>query len=163
MKILKNEGRSMEKTEIEVLKRGDGYCVCIKPAGVPSQGEEAGDMPALLAAALGVDRVYPVHRLDRETQGLMVYATDSESAAELSRQISSGELIKEYIACLVGNLTEDSGELVDLLFFDRKRGRSFVVDRQRKGVKNVAYPTKLAMESAIRDAVLHHKCPTDKA
>ena len=125
----------MEKTEIEILKRGEGYCVCIKPAGVSSQGESKDDMPALLADALGVNTVYPVHRLDKETSGLMVYATDSECAAELSRQITSGELVKEYVAELAGLLREDSGELTDLLFFDRKRGRSFVVDRQRKGVK----------------------------
>lgn len=146
----------MEKTEIEILKKGDGYCVCFKPRGVSSQGEGEGDMPALVARALGADKAYPVHRLDKETAGLMVFATDEKAAAELSRQITAGEMTKEYEATLQGALPDDEGSLTDLLFYDRKRGRSFVVDRQRKGVKEARLSYKVIERTAETTRVRVH-------
>ena len=133
----------MDKTEIEILKKGDGYCVCLKPRGISSQGEGERDMPTLLARQLGADKVYPVHRLDKETAGVMVYALDASAAAELSRQITAGEMVKEYEAEVLGSLPEDEGYFTDLLFFDRNRGRSFVVNRQRKGVKEARLSYKV--------------------
>ena len=146
----------MNNTEIRIIKKGNGYAVCYKPRGVLSQGEGEGDMPALLAGALETETVYPVHRLDKETAGLMVYATDPAAAAELSRQVSAGEMVKEYEAVLVGSLIEDEGELSDLLFFDRKRGRSFVVDRQRKGVKEARLSYKVIERTELTTRVRVH-------
>ena len=124
----------------EIIYFDRDVCVCVKPRGVLSEGEGQSEMPFLLGEALaekGIKTtVYPVHRLDKDTEGLMVYALSKTSAAELSRQIQSGELRKEYIAELCGVPAEGEGELCDLLFFDRKRGRSYVVDRERKGVRS---------------------------
>ncbi|MBQ8849632.1 MAG: RluA family pseudouridine synthase [Clostridia bacterium] len=114
-------------------------CVCVKPRGVLSEGEGQTSLPLLLEGELrerGVSvKVYTVHRLDKETEGLMVYALSQRAAAELSRQIREGELEKEYVAELCGVPKESEGELCDLLFYDRTRGRSYVVTRERKGVK----------------------------
>ena len=65
----------------------------------------------------------------------MVYALKSESAARLSEAISQGRWEKTYIARLWGIPQEPNGRLCDLLYYDRARGKSFVVDRHRKGVK----------------------------
>ena len=123
----------------EIIYFDKDICVCIKPRGVLSEGDAQGSLPLLLRETLaqkGVKtQVFPVHRLDKETQGLMVFALNSCAAAELSRQIRDRELQKEYIAELCGIPEKDTDELYDLLFFDRKRGRSYVVDRERKGVK----------------------------
>lgn len=131
----------------EIVYYDSDLCVCVKPRGVLSEGEGQKEMPFLLSQALaekGIKtEVYPVHRLDKETQGLMVYALNKGSAAELSRQIQAGELRKEYICELCGAPTEDEGELSDLLFFDRKRGRSYVVDRERKGVRSARLGYKI--------------------
>ena len=127
-------------TEIEIIYYDKDVCVCVKPRGVLSEGEGQKEMPFLLGEALAKNgikaTVYPVHRLDKETEGLMVYALNKTSAASLSRQIQSGELHKEYIAGLCGIPADEEGELSDLLFYDRKRGRSYVVDRERKGVRS---------------------------
>ena len=124
----------------EILYFDKDICVCIKPRGVLSEGEEQNCLPLLLRDALsqkGVEtKVFPVHRLDKETCGLMVYALNSKAAADLSRQIQEGGFEKEYIAELCGVPEKESDELCDLLFFDRKRCRSYVVDRKRAGVKS---------------------------
>lgn len=92
-------------------------------------------MPRLLSEELGGD-IYCVHRLDRAVGGVMVYARTSAAAAGLSRQITARQLHKEYLAVVQGRPVEDNSTLRDLLFWDRSKNKSFVVKRQRGGVKD---------------------------
>ena len=125
----------------KILYEDKYIAVAIKPAGVLSEGE----MPDLLAESLGAIRaergeappsaIYPVHRLDKETEGLMIYALDAKAAATLSADISEGRWEKSYRAWLWGVPEKESDTLCDLLYYDRARGKSFVVQRERKGVK----------------------------
>lgn len=108
--------------------------VCEKPAGLLSEGEGKDALPSLLATQLGGE-IYPVHRLDRETSGLMVFARTKSAAAQLSAELLDGTLQKEYLALLCGIPQEKQARLSDLLFYDRRAGKSFVVKKERKGVK----------------------------
>lgn len=92
-------------------------------------------MPRLLSEELGGD-IYCVHRLDRAVGGVMVYARTAAAAAALSRQIAACQFHKEYLAVVQGRPEEDSAILRDLLFWDRAKNKSFVVKRQRGGVKD---------------------------
>ena len=119
---------------IEILEQTPGLVVCIKPVGVHAQGEAPDALPALLAKQLGAC-VYPVHRLDQAVGGVMVFAKTAPAAAKLSQAIAGGTLQKEYLAVLGARPKDDSGELFDLLFHDRTKNKTYVVSRQRKGVK----------------------------
>ena len=79
--------------------------------------------------------VFAVHRLDKETEGVMVFARNSRAAAALSQSICEGKLEKTYLALCHGEIFPDKDKLCDLLYYDRKRGKSFVVTRERKGVR----------------------------
>ena len=116
---------------LQILYSDADIVACVKPAGVLS--EEPG-MPRLLSEALGGE-FFCVHRLDRAVGGVMVYARTSAAAADLSRQISARQFHKEYLAVVQGRPNEDSAALRDLLFWDRAKNKSFVVKRQRGGVK----------------------------
>ncbi len=105
--------------------------VCIKPAGVLS---EEGGMPEMLAKECGGE-IFCVHRLDRAAGGLMVYARSKKAASALSALISGGALEKEYLAVVPDKLQEESGRFEDLLFHDRGKNRSYIVRRERGGVK----------------------------
>ena len=82
-----------------------------KPAGIlvhPPLGEnrravppKTPDMIRILRTQLGA-KVYPVHRLDRSTSGVMVFALSSEIAAKLQAQFQSGEARKTYLALCRG-------------------------------------------------------------
>ncbi|MBQ8275532.1 MAG: RluA family pseudouridine synthase [Clostridia bacterium] len=113
--------------------------VCEKAAGELSEGEGTAALPALLAQAMAEageqTSVYPVHRLDRETVGVMVFARTREAAAALSAAMGTEAFAKEYLALCHGRPGEDAATLTDLLYYDRRRGKSFVVDRRRAGVK----------------------------
>lgn len=112
--------------------------VCIKPYGVSSELTSAGnDMVTLLSdrrADRGEDDyIGVVHRLDMAVGGIMVYTKRNDTAAHLSKQMSEGGFCKGYIAITEGR-TEDSGRMDDLLFHDKTKNKTYVVDKERKGV-----------------------------
>ena len=107
-----------------------------KPYGVLSEYHETKpNMPAMLCEELGCNTVYPVHRLDRTTQGLMVYAKTAECAKRLSAMVQRGEVQKTYLAVVEGAPEPLAGEFIDLLYFDRQKNKSYVVKHERRGVK----------------------------
>ena len=119
---------------IEILEQTPGLVLCIKPVGVRAQGEAEADLPALLKRQLGCE-IYPVHRLDQAVGGVMVFAKTAPAAAKLSQAIAGGTLQKEYLAVLERSPEQTEGELSDFLFHDRTKNKTYVVSRQRKGVK----------------------------
>ena len=130
---------------MEILYHDRELAVCVKPAGVLSEGSVADPRtaPGLLAQALAEEgstprTILPVHRLDRETRGIMVYALTESAAASLSRALTEGAIHKEYVALVHGAPTADEGEMRDLLYYDRARNKSFPVKRERKGVKHAS-------------------------
>ena len=119
---------------IEILEQTPQLVLCVKPVGVRAQGEAEADLPALLKQQLGCE-IYPVHRLDQAVGGVMVFAKTAPTAAKLSQAIAGGTLQKEYLAVLERSPERAEGELSDLLFHDRTKNKTYVVSRQRKGVK----------------------------
>ena len=91
-------------------------------------------MPQLLSAQLGCD-IFPVHRLDQTVGGVMVYAKTAQEAARLTQAMGQGQMQKTYLAVLTGCPAERAGTLEDLLFHDRAKNKTYVVRRQRGGVK----------------------------
>lgn len=85
---------------MELLYQDAQIAVCIKPQGVLSEAGP-GSLPGLLQDALG-GSIYPVHRLDRNVGGVMVYARTKAAAAALSRAIQDGGMAKEYLALIHG-------------------------------------------------------------
>ena len=111
----------------------------VKPRGLHSEDKKSNNdrtsFPAKLKAALDLDEIYTVHRLDKETEGLMVYALNKESAAALSRSVDEGRFEKEYDAWIHGRPETDEGVFEDMLFKDSAGNKVYVVKRERKGVK----------------------------
>ena len=103
--------------------------VCIKPLSMDSEKQ----VPEALKNELSGD-FFPVHRLDMNVSGIMVYARNKTSAALLSKAIQENQMIKEYVA-LVHGTPPESAQWEDLLFKDSRKNKVFVVKRMRKGVK----------------------------
>lgn len=138
-----------ETNELFLHFLDEHLAVCEKPAGLLSEGEGKDALPTLLSAQLGGE-VYPVHRLDRETSGLIVFARTKSAAAILSRELLDGSLQKEYLAVLCGIPQEKQARLSDLLFYDRRAGKSFVVKKERKGVKSAELDYEILAENQDR-------------
>ena len=114
---------------MDILFSDKHFVVCVKPVGADSEHE----VPAMLSQTLGGD-IFPIHRLDKNVGGVMVYARTKASAATLSRAVQEGTMVKEYIAMVHGTPAE-RGDWTDLLFKDSSKNKVFVVKKERKGVK----------------------------
>ena len=121
---------------MKIIFEDDYMVVCIKPVGVLSQRDASGkeNMVDLLESVCKTE-IFPLHRLDREVGGVMVFAKEKRSAAKLSQDIVNRDFKKEYIAFLHGVPQKEQGEMRDLLFKDSAKNKSYVVKRLRKGVK----------------------------
>jgi 23S rRNA pseudouridine1911/1915/1917 synthase len=114
---------------LDLLYYDTDIAVCVKPVGLDSEH----DLPAAIAAELGGE-VFPIHRLDLNVGGVMVYARSKKAAAALSKAVQEGTMVKEYVA-LVHGTPEENGDWTDFLFKDSQKNKVFVVKKERKGVK----------------------------
>jgi tRNA pseudouridine65 synthase len=100
----------MTGTEIEILYRDDDLLAVHKPAGLlVHRNAHAGCEPFLLQMLrdrLGM-KLYPVHRLDRPTSGLMIMALSPGAASVLARQFAAQEVRKTYVAVVRGYTAEE--------------------------------------------------------
>ena len=110
---------------MEILYSDKEIVVCVKPVGLDSEH----DVPAELGG-----EVFPIHRLDKNVGGVMVFARTKAAAAALSKAVQEGAMVKEYVA-LVHGTPPETGDWEDLLFKDSSKNKVFVVKKERKGVK----------------------------
>lgn len=122
---------------MEILYQDPDIVVCVKEAGLDSEHE----VPAALADKVG-GKIFPVHRLDKNVGGLMVYARTKAAAASLSREAQEGSLVKEYVAIVHGTPPE-AGDWQDWLFKDSRKNKVFVVKKGRAGVKQARLEYRL--------------------
>lgn len=89
--------------EIPIIYENNEILIVNKRAGLAVQGGEGVKNPldSLLSEQLGA-KVYPVHRLDKETSGLLVVAKTSAAAHLWTGTIASGQVKKEYQALCFG-------------------------------------------------------------
>ncbi|MBO7253514.1 MAG: RNA pseudouridine synthase [Oscillospiraceae bacterium] len=136
---------------MEILFSDKNIIVCIKPIGLDSESE----VPAALKEQLGGE-IFPIHRLDKNVGGVMVFARNKASAASLSKAVQEGTMVKEYLAMVHGTPPE-SGDWEDLLWKDSKKNKVFVVKRQRAGVKKarLAFQRLLSGEESLMQIRLY--------
>lgn len=96
-----------EDTEIFIIN---------KPAGMPVQGGEkiAHPLDEEFAKQVG-SKVYLVHRLDKDTAGLMIVAKSPAAANKWTRLIGSKDVKKQYIAICCGKLNQKKGVISESL------------------------------------------------
>lgn len=98
-------------SEIEVIYRDDDLIAVNKPAGMLVHRSwldkhETCFLMQTLRNQLG-QHVYPVHRLDKPTSGIMLLALNKTTAQQLSLQFEQREVKKTYLAIVRGYLVED--------------------------------------------------------
>ena len=126
----------MNEKRIEIIYSDKSVAVCIKPSGVSSESAEGRcGMPDLIAAELKADYVGTVHRLDTVTEGLMIYSLDKKVTGKLTEAIAARDTEKEYLAIVHGKPADNEGEMRDLLFRDAGKNKTYVVKRERRGVR----------------------------
>lgn len=123
---------------INVVYEDDDIIVINKPQGMvvhPAVGNKEGTLvnallyhTASLSSVNGDIRAGIVHRIDKDTSGLLVVAKNDKAHANLAKQIADKTCHRHYIALLQGRLKQDSGEVITNIGRDpRNRLRMAVV------------------------------------
>lgn len=123
---------------MKILDRGDDWIAFHKEGGFHVHPPEDGEYPPprdriclYIARDIAGKHVYPVHRLDAGTSGVLLFALSSETAAKLSKQFQERDVRKTYHAVVRGWTPEDgridlplesdsSDELADCLTIYRR-------------------------------------------
>jgi tRNA pseudouridine32 synthase/23S rRNA pseudouridine746 synthase len=106
----------------EVIYEDANYGVWVKEAGVVPQGTQSGDHASLLryVELQKGKEVFLVHRLDRETKGLMIVAYHSKAAATLSDLFQKNHIKKTYEAIVLGELPVGKKETIRASLDDKE-------------------------------------------
>lgn len=96
--------------DIPVLFENPDILVVNKPSGIAVQGGEGitVSIPDILERQTG-GKIYPVHRLDRDTAGILVVARNSRAAAEYASYFAGREIEKKYRAVCFGRPESGAG------------------------------------------------------
>ena len=127
------------KSEAErlIVHLDDDLAVIEKPAGLvvhsaPShKGETLVDLLEGIAGGGEGARLGIVHRLDKDTSGLMIVARNDEAHRELARMVKAREVVREYTALVEGRLGSRTGTIDAPLGRDRRQ-------RTKRAVKGAA-------------------------
>ncbi len=147
---LREDGIHMRSGEvIPILFRDDDCLAVNKPSGIATHGTGALDeVIRQIAATAGwwqeslSFRPGPVHRLDRETSGVQLFALSTEGARQITEEIAARRSCKLYLAVVEGRLARTTQ--VDLrLSYDRNK-QTAVVHRDRTGSSAATVITPLA-------------------
>ena len=101
----------LEKLRKCIIHNDADIVVFNKPAGLAVQGGTGikKSVDKMAAALFPYDKISLVHRIDRETSGLLVVAKNQKAAQNLSAQFQSKTAHKEYLALLQGTVAQKSG------------------------------------------------------
>jgi RluA family pseudouridine synthase len=137
---------------VQLLARASGYIAIDKPPGaVVIPARLAGEEIALrerLEEELG-QRLFVVHRLDRDTSGVLLFALNALCHRALSMAFETGEVEKHYLALVRGRLSEPFE--VDFALAPARRGR---MRRARKGERGRPSATRFRPVEVFESATL---------
>lgn len=128
-----------EDSDVIVINKPQGMCVH------PALGNESGTLVNALvfhcgdelSAINGVIRPGIVHRIDKDTSGLLVAAKNNDAHLKLSEQLKERKALRKYAALVNGNIKEDSGTV------------------NKPIARNPADRKKMAISASGREAVTH--------
>lgn len=140
----------MKEITIKVIYEDGDVIVISKPSGMLSGRKEGSSEKSALDAAgeICLSALFPVHRLDRLTSGIMIFAKNKDSAAFLSSGFEKKTVKKTYFAAVHGSAPE-KGECEDFLFFDRRKDKSFIVKKEKGGAKRAHLTYEKADEASL--------------
>lgn len=107
---------------INIIFESEKLLVVEKPVGFDSEKQ----MVEALKSQLSID-IFPIHRLDTIVGGVMLFGKVKE--------VCNIDFEKEYLAVITGRMENKKGELVDYLYHDKRSNKTFVVKKERNGVK----------------------------
>ena len=140
----KIQGETHKMEELNIVYEDNHLVVVLKPHNIPTQADQSGDMDMLNLVKDYIKVKYQkpgnvyvglVHRLDRPTGGLMVFAKTSKAASRLSEQLQDGRFSKTYLTVLENVPTDRRKKQVNYLKKDAASNTVRIVPMGEEGAK----------------------------
>ncbi len=157
----------MEVSDLIILHEDNHIIVALKPQNVACCPDESGDDNLFDCIKRYIKETYNkpgnvflglVHRLDRPTGGVMVFAKTSKAAARLSEQIKNGGFEKKYYAVLCGVPTRKKATLENYLRKSTVNNTVYVCTQTEEGAKLAVLDYEIKQEKgglSLADIKLH--------
>jgi 23S rRNA pseudouridine1911/1915/1917 synthase len=146
-----------EAIALDIVFEDTAMLVVDKPPGLvvhPGSGNRAGTLlNALLhhdAALASVSRAGIVHRLDKDTSGLMVVARTIEAHTDLVRQLAAREITREYLAVAHGDIARAMVVDAPIGRHPTQRTTMAVVERGKPARTHVSVVERFGMATLVR-------------
>ena len=129
---------------LAIVYEDNHISVVVKPPNIPSQSDDSQDEDMLTIVKRYIKQKYDkkgevyvglVHRLDRPTGGVMVFAKTSKAASRLSEQIKDGTMSKKYLCVTCGEPKQKNGKLEHYLKKNMAQNIVKVVPMLTEGAK----------------------------
>lgn len=139
-------------TKDSIIHEDENILVANKPAGIEVTGDNS--FSSLLSVFLGYT-VFPCHRLDRNTSGLVLFAKNETALNILFDKFKNHEIEKHYICEVYGIPKEKHKILTDFLFKDNKKSIVYISNVPKKGyVKIITEYTVLSSNKSANTSKL---------
>lgn len=139
-------------TKDSIIYEDENILVANKPAGIEVAGDNS--FSSLLSGFLGYT-VFPCHRLDRNTSGLVLFAKNETALNILFDKFKNHEIEKHYICEVYGIPKEKHKILTDFLFKDNKKSIVYISNVPKKGyVKIITEYTVLSSNKSANTSKL---------
>jgi len=127
----------MHKDEISIIYSDSDIIVINKPSGFSVTKDRSGEPELMftLAAQLGANKgeLLLVHRLDKDTSGVMILARNTAAQRTFSEYFSKNQVKKTYLALVRGGGTQDSGTIDAPIGPDKRDDRFMRIDHSKNG------------------------------
>ncbi|GLR18203.1 RluA family pseudouridine synthase [Portibacter lacus] len=142
----------MTNKEIQdcIIYQDASFLIANKPAGISAQDDLSdGESFHKLLEAFSTKKLFVVHRLDRPTSGVMVFAKKNKAAAHFSKLMAQKGSEKKYLAAVKNAPKEPEGELTNYLYHDTKLKKCFISKEANKQAKigTLTYKTLTKIEN----------------
>lgn len=150
------------KNNLEILYEDNHIIVVVKPFNILSQSDDTKDIDMLTLIKSYLKEKYNkpgnvylglIHRLDRPTGGIMVFAKTSKAASRLSEQIRLNLFTKKYLAIVSGYFDEKAGVFEDYIL--KKEDNSSVISNLGKYAKLEYEVLKEKNDLSLVNILLH--------
>lgn len=123
--------------KLDIVYEDDNILVINKPSGISVTDEKDSGTTLTHLVQNYCKSAMPCHRLDRNTNGLVIFAKNKQSLEILFKKFKDREISKNYVCVVFGIPKIKSQTLVSYLFKDNKKSIVYISDTPRKGYQKI--------------------------
>jgi 23S rRNA pseudouridine1911/1915/1917 synthase len=120
----------------ETIFENESFIVINKPSGllsIPDRMQSEMSLKDMLIQQYG--EIFTVHRLDKETSGVIVFAKDEQTHKQFSQSFEGGEIIKNYVGLVHGKMISEQGSIdAPIMEHPRKKGKMIIHEKGKSSL-----------------------------